>query len=121
MVSAAPFHSPFNGSYNTRGKQSGRNVFGNFTNDFQSCIFTMEEILRATKNFSPGLKIGQGGFGTVFKGTLDDGTLVAVKRAKRVRINSSFVNFMKERYFFYWAARTVFRFQIHCCLLQNGS
>lgn len=46
----------------------------------------MEEILRATKNFSPVLKIGQGGFGTVFKGTLDDGTLVAVKRAKRVRI-----------------------------------
>jgi hypothetical protein len=48
----------------------------------------MEEILRATKNFSPGLKIGQGGFGTVFKGTLNDGTLVAVKRAKRVRIIS---------------------------------
>jgi hypothetical protein len=88
LISAAPFRSPYSGSYNTRGKLSGRNVFGNLTNDFQSCIFTMEEILRATKNFSPGLKIGQGGFGTVFKGTLNDGTLVAVKRAKRVRIIS---------------------------------
>lgn len=86
FMSAAQFRSPYSGSYSTRGKQSGRNAFGNFTNDFQSCVFTMEEILRATKNFSPGLKIGQGGFGTVFKGTLDDGTLVAVKRAKRVRI-----------------------------------
>lgn len=44
----------------------------------------MAEILKATKSFSPALKIGQGGFGTVYKGTLDDGTLVAIKRAKKV-------------------------------------
>ncbi|XP_064939657.1 calmodulin-binding receptor-like cytoplasmic kinase 2 isoform X2 [Musa acuminata AAA Group] len=44
--------------------------------------FNMEEILQATKNFSPSLKVGQGGFGTVYKGMLDDGTLIAVKRAK---------------------------------------
>lgn len=48
--------------------------------------FTMAEINRATKNFSPSLKIGQGGFGTVYKGKLDDGMLVAVKRAKKVRL-----------------------------------
>ena len=46
--------------------------------------FNMEEILQATKNFSPSLKVGQGGFGTVYKGMLDDGTLIAVKRAKTV-------------------------------------
>ncbi|KAJ0967263.1 hypothetical protein J5N97_024180 [Dioscorea zingiberensis] len=45
--------------------------------------FTMDEINRATKNFSPAYKIGQGGFGTVYKGRLDDGTLVAIKRAKK--------------------------------------
>ncbi|XP_030964575.1 calmodulin-binding receptor-like cytoplasmic kinase 2 [Quercus lobata] len=44
---------------------------------------TMEEILKATRNFSPSFKIGQGGFGTVFRGRLEDGTLVAVKRAKK--------------------------------------
>lgn len=49
-----------------------------------SVKFTMEEIHQATKNFSPALKIGQGGFGTVYKGQLQDGTLVAVKRAKKV-------------------------------------
>ncbi|THU44310.1 hypothetical protein C4D60_Mb02t06070 [Musa balbisiana] len=48
-----------------------------------STQFTMEEILKATKNFSPSLKIGQGGFGTVYKATLDDGTPIAVKRAKK--------------------------------------
>lgn len=44
----------------------------------------MEEINKATKNFSPSFKIGQGGFGTVYKGRLEDGTLVAIKRAKKV-------------------------------------
>ncbi|KAF8412225.1 hypothetical protein HHK36_000185 [Tetracentron sinense] len=46
--------------------------------------FTMAAINKATRNFSPSFKIGQGGFGTVYKGRLDDGTLVAVKRAKKV-------------------------------------
>ncbi|CAA7390768.1 unnamed protein product [Spirodela intermedia] len=45
--------------------------------------FSMAEIYRATKNFSPACKIGQGGFGTVYRGTLADGTLVAIKRAKK--------------------------------------
>lgn len=45
---------------------------------------TMEEIYRATRNFSPSFKIGQGGFGTVYKGRLEDGTIVAIKRAKKV-------------------------------------
>lgn len=49
-----------------------------------SVKFTMAEIHQATKNFSPALKVGQGGFGTVYKGQLQDGTLVAVKRAKKV-------------------------------------
>ncbi|XP_072994564.1 calmodulin-binding receptor-like cytoplasmic kinase 2 isoform X4 [Typha latifolia] len=48
----------------------------------------LSEIQKATKNFSPALKIGQGGFGTVYKGTLDDGKLVAVKRAKKTMHDS---------------------------------
>ncbi|XP_010275667.1 PREDICTED: calmodulin-binding receptor-like cytoplasmic kinase 2 [Nelumbo nucifera] len=48
-----------------------------------SVKFTIAEIYKATRNFSPTLKIGQGGFGTVYKGRFEDGTLVAVKRAKK--------------------------------------
>lgn len=45
-------------------------------------FFTNKEIARATNFFSKDNKIGSGGFGEVFKGTLDDGTITAIKRAK---------------------------------------
>lgn len=50
--------------------------------------FTMAELMKVTGNFSPSHKIGQGGFGTVYKGKLKDGTVVAVKRAKKVHSTS---------------------------------
>ncbi|XP_038903683.1 putative receptor protein kinase ZmPK1 isoform X1 [Benincasa hispida] len=40
--------------------------------------FSYAELKRATKNFKQ--EIGKGGFGTVYKGELDDGRVVAVKR-----------------------------------------
>jgi hypothetical protein len=50
-------------------------------------IFTMAEINKATSNFSASNKIGEGGFGIIYKGTLNDGTVVAVKRGKKVRLH----------------------------------
>lgn len=47
-------------------------------------IFTMDELSRGTGNFSPSNKIGQGGFGLVYRGKLRDGRIVAIKRAKKV-------------------------------------
>nr|KYP66519.1 Wall-associated receptor kinase-like 20 [Cajanus cajan] len=47
-----------------------------------SRIFTGREIMKATNNFAPENLIGSGGFGEVFKGTFDDGTVFAIKRAK---------------------------------------
>lgn len=47
-----------------------------------SRIFTGREIRKATNNFSRENLIGTGGFGEVFKGTFDDGTVFAIKRAK---------------------------------------
>lgn len=43
-----------------------------------------EEIFKATGKFSPANKIGEGGFGTVYKAKLKNGSVVAVKRARRV-------------------------------------
>ncbi|TYI33209.1 hypothetical protein ES332_A04G117100v1 [Gossypium tomentosum] len=45
-------------------------------------FFIIKEIAKATKNFSKDNLLGSGGFGEVFKGILDDGTNIAVKRAK---------------------------------------
>ncbi|KAK6156669.1 hypothetical protein DH2020_010917 [Rehmannia glutinosa] len=44
--------------------------------------FTLKELQHATENFSSKNILGSGGFGNVYRGKLEDGTLVAVKRLK---------------------------------------
>ncbi|XP_017429595.2 probable LRR receptor-like serine/threonine-protein kinase At1g06840 isoform X1 [Vigna angularis] len=44
--------------------------------------FNYEDMAGATNNFSDSARIGQGGYGRVFKGLLPDGTVVAIKRAQ---------------------------------------
>lgn len=41
--------------------------------------YTYKELLRATENFNQSNKIGEGGFGSVYKGQLKNGTIIAVK------------------------------------------
>lgn len=61
-----------------------------------SIMFSIAQISKATRNFSPSLKIGQGGFGTVYKGQLDNGQVVAIKRARKdafeARLTAEFRN-----------------------------
>ncbi|MED6133194.1 hypothetical protein PIB30_026263 [Stylosanthes scabra] len=45
--------------------------------------FTFEEIQNYTKNFSQANDIGSGGYGKVYRGTLPNGQLIAVKRAQK--------------------------------------
>lgn len=42
--------------------------------------FTIHELKKATKNFSSTNLIGRGSFGVVYKGTLADGSMIAVKQ-----------------------------------------
>ncbi|KAK4398437.1 G-type lectin S-receptor-like serine/threonine-protein kinase [Sesamum angolense] len=51
--------------------------------DAESPIFDLATILKATNNFSINNKLGEGGFGPVYKGTLEEGQEIAVKRLSR--------------------------------------
>ncbi|XP_012854914.1 PREDICTED: wall-associated receptor kinase 3-like [Erythranthe guttata] len=57
-------------------------------------IYSSIELQKATNEFSNDMIVGQGGFGTVYKGILPDNTLVAVKKSKRVDPNQTeqFIN-----------------------------
>ncbi|KAL3345110.1 hypothetical protein AABB24_024185 [Solanum stoloniferum] len=62
--------------------------------DLQTGIFTFRQIKAATSNFDAANKLGEGGFGSVYKGTLADGTIIAVKQlsSKSRQGNREFVN-----------------------------
>ncbi|XP_020983926.1 probable leucine-rich repeat receptor-like serine/threonine-protein kinase At3g14840 isoform X1 [Arachis duranensis] len=62
--------------------------------DLKTNVFTLRQIKTATNNFDIAYKIGQGGFGTVYKGVLSDGTVVAVKQfsSKSRQGNREFIN-----------------------------
>ncbi|KAJ0508020.1 putative transferase, protein kinase RLK-Pelle-DLSV family [Helianthus annuus] len=56
--------------------------------------YTLRQIKTATNNFDVANKIGEGGFGPVYKGVLQDGTLIAVKQlsSKSKQGNREFLN-----------------------------
>ncbi|KAL9438029.1 hypothetical protein AB3S75_023821 [Citrus x aurantiifolia] len=62
--------------------------------DLHTGSFTLRQIKAATNNFAPDNKIGEGGFGPVYKGHMADGTVVAVKQlsSKSKQGNREFVN-----------------------------
>ncbi|KAK1412854.1 hypothetical protein QVD17_34410 [Tagetes erecta] len=45
---------------------------------------SFQDICKATGNFSAANIIGEGGFGTVYKGKLKNGSVIAIKRAKKM-------------------------------------
>ncbi|KAK9268594.1 hypothetical protein L1049_000349 [Liquidambar formosana] len=53
------------------------------TEDLELPLFDLATIANATNNFSINNKIGEGGFGPVYKGVLEDGQEIAVKRLSK--------------------------------------
>ncbi|WOH00793.1 hypothetical protein DCAR_0520168 [Daucus carota subsp. sativus] len=51
--------------------------------ELQTGSFTLKQIRAATNNFDVANKIGEGGFGPVYKGHLLDGTVIAVKQLSK--------------------------------------
>ncbi|XP_031487682.1 G-type lectin S-receptor-like serine/threonine-protein kinase At4g03230 [Nymphaea colorata] len=65
------------------------------TDNHEIPFFQLEVIMAATGNFSESNKLGQGGFGPVYKGTLAEGQEVAVKRLSHLS-KQGYEEFMNE-------------------------
>ncbi|KAI9385482.1 hypothetical protein POPTR_011G072991v4 [Populus trichocarpa] len=74
--------------------EAGRTVEDLKGLDLKTGSFTLRQLRAATNNFDSAGKIGEGGFGSVYKGKLSDGTLIAVKQLspKSRQGNREFVN-----------------------------
>ncbi|KAI3769204.1 hypothetical protein L6452_00304 [Arctium lappa] len=60
--------------------REGSKIYESRDNDLDLPLFSLSTLLGATNNFSFNNKLGEGGFGPVYKGCLDDGREIAVKR-----------------------------------------
>uniref|UniRef100_A0A2N9HBG7 non-specific serine/threonine protein kinase n=1 Tax=Fagus sylvatica TaxID=28930 RepID=A0A2N9HBG7_FAGSY len=58
--------------------------------------FTLSELLAATDNFSHDNLIGEGGYAEVYRGALEDGQLVAIKRLTRGTQEEMTADFLSE-------------------------
>ncbi|RRT67095.1 hypothetical protein B296_00014834 [Ensete ventricosum] len=68
-------------SSSSAGSNSGRNY--EEVRSAESLLFDLATLRSATNNFSDANKLGEGGFGPVYKGTLATGDDIAVKRLSR--------------------------------------
>ncbi|RRT78184.1 hypothetical protein B296_00012621 [Ensete ventricosum] len=109
--------SDFNSSSDMSDFSVGRSRFPSLSqrqNNFR--VFTFKELKHATRNFSRSLMIGEGGFGCVYRGTIQSSkdpstTLdVAVKQLSRGGLQASYLQF------FYLILPKLCPFNLKCVL-----
>ncbi|KAL2327906.1 hypothetical protein Fmac_021333 [Flemingia macrophylla] len=78
-------------------KSKEENNYENYVDDLDLPLLDLSIIIAATKNFSDENKIGEGGFGPVYRGKLASGLEIAVKRLSKSSNQgmSEFVNEVK--------------------------
>ncbi|XP_068322203.1 G-type lectin S-receptor-like serine/threonine-protein kinase At4g27290 [Pyrus communis] len=64
-------------------RQKDGKVRSNQKEDLELPLFDLSDVVCATSDFSNHNKLGEGGFGSVYKGTLKDGQEIAVKRLSK--------------------------------------
>ncbi|KAL0346974.1 UNVERIFIED_CONTAM: Receptor protein kinase TMK1 [Sesamum calycinum] len=64
------------------------NSSGSHVVEAGNLVISIQVLRNVTKNFAPENELGRGGFGVVYKGELDDGTKIAVKRMEAGIISS---------------------------------
>ncbi|KAL2472599.1 G-type lectin S-receptor-like serine/threonine-protein kinase [Forsythia ovata] len=67
------------GKMKSKVETGGDNINAGPKEDMDLPLFNLATISLATENFSVNMKLGEGGFGPVYKGTLEDGKIIAVK------------------------------------------
>lgn len=55
-------------------------------------VISFQVLRKVTNNFAPENELGRGGFGVVYKGELEDGTKLAVKRMEAMAVNNKALN-----------------------------
>ncbi|CAL1403792.1 unnamed protein product [Linum trigynum] len=79
--------SNYTGTLSNTSLSSGTTE-GSRTMDSGGMVLSVQVLKKVTNDFDPENELGRGGFGTVYKGQLEDGTMIAVKRMEAGVVNS---------------------------------